>query len=74
MMPKAELENYRIMRALPLTVNRLGLKMIHELNAEHLTRILENALQVSHDQIIILINVLIIFGLDQDSFGLTKSP
>lgn len=47
-MPKADLENYRIMKALPLMVNRLGLKMVHELNSEHLTRIFENALQVSH--------------------------
>lgn len=45
-MPKAEIENYRIMKALPLTINRLGMKMTHELNSEHLTRIFENALQV----------------------------
>ena len=47
MMPKAELDNYRIMKTLPLAINRLGLKMVHELNSEHLTRIFEHALQVS---------------------------
>jgi hypothetical protein len=45
--PKAERENYRIMRNITISLNRAGIKLIMELNSELLTRILENILEVS---------------------------
>lgn len=46
MVPRAQLEHFRIMRVLPTLAQRLSLGLGAELNGAALTKIFQNALEV----------------------------
>lgn len=55
LVPKADRDNFRIMRNITVSLNRAGIKLIMELNSEILTRILENILEVSNFSLLVII-------------------
>jgi hypothetical protein len=46
LVPKNQVDHFRIMKTLPGTINRIGLKLTEELNGENLFRIYEHIFQV----------------------------